>query len=622
MLYLSLAVCAALAVTVLSSPAPASVQVTQETGVAAFAFDFSQVTLSAGRWRENQNRTLNYLKFVDLDRLLYVYRANHGLSTKGATANSGWDAPTFPFRGHIQGHFLTALAQCFGQLRDSACRDRATTLVAELLKCQANNKAVKFQDGYLSGFPESDFTALEGGTLTNGNVPYYVVHKMLAGLLDVFQQVGDANAKTVLLSLASWVDTRTARLTYSQMQKVLGTEFGGMSEVLTDIYTLTGDSRWLKVAQRFEHASVLRPLAQGQDNLDGLHANTQLPKWIGAAREYKATGNTTYQAIAANAWQKVVSAHTYAIGGNSQAEHFRAPNAIASHLSSDTAESCNSYNMLKLTRELWLTTPNVDYFDFYERTLMNQMIGQQNPADSHGHVTYFHSMNPGGHRGIGPAWGGGTWSTDYGSAWCCQGTGLETNTKLMDSIYFHDDTSLYVNLFAPSVLTWSEKKVVVEQTTTFPVTDSTSLKITGSGSGEWALRVRIPGWTAAPTITVNGADAGSLVPGKYASISRQWKSGDVVVVKLPMALRLLPANDNKALAAVAYGPVVLVGNYGSASVTAAPTLSLSTLRRTSTSALAFSGSAGGQTVQLGPYYDAQGFNYVTYWVTSGSFSKA
>lgn len=444
----------------------------------------------------------------------------------------------------------------------------------------------------------------------------------MAGLLDVYKHVGDSNSMTVLLAIAAWVDTRTAKLGLHQMQNVLETEFGGMSEVLANMYGQTGNSRWLAVAQRFEHVAVLRPLSEGQDQLNGLHANTQVPKWIGAVREYKATGNQTYQAIARNAWSIAVRAHSYAIGGNSQAEHFRQPNAISGFLTYDTAESCNSYNMLKLTRELWQTDPdNTTYFDYYERTLMNQLIGQQNPSDSHGHVTYFNSLNPGGRRGVGPAWGGGTWSTDYDSFWCCQGTGLETNSKLMDSIYFYDKTSLYINLFVPSVLTWLENHVTVKQTTTFPVSDTTSLQISGSGS--FGLRVRIPAWTSGAVITINGVDARvSTVPGTYASISRFWKSGDVVKITLPMAFRLLPANDNGSLAAVAYGPVVLCGDYGSVSVAATPTILLSSLRRTSASTLSFSALAGKESVLLKPYYEAQGFNYVVYWLIGGSLSTS
>ncbi|KAB5523117.1 hypothetical protein GE09DRAFT_1207935 [Coniochaeta sp. 2T2.1] len=618
MLHLSSAITTWLALALQPAIAQSVPPVKPDSGVAAYAFDMSQVTLGSGRWHDNQDRTLSYLKFVDIDRMLYVFRANHKLSTKGATANGGWDAPNFPFRGHMQGHFLTAWAQCYAQLRDTTCRDRAVTFVAELQKCQANNQAAGYNTGYLSAFPESDFTALEARTLNNGNVPYYVVHKLMAGLLDVHRLIGDKTSLTVLTALAGWVDTRTAKLSYAQMQSMLETEFGGMTEVLTDLYDQTGDARWLTAAKRFEHAAVLQPLSAGRDQLNGLHANTQVPKWIGAMREYKATSNATYAAIALNAWRITVGAHTYAIGGNSQAEHFHQPNAIASFLTYDTAESCNSYNMLKLTRELWLTDPrNATYFDYYERTLTNQMVGQQNPADGHGHVTYFNSLQPGARRGVGPAWGGGNWSTDYDSFWCCQGTGIETNTKLMDSIYFHDAESLYINLFAPSVLNWGDKGVVVKQTTTFPVSDSTELQISGSGS--FTLRIRIPGWTSGATITVNGANAGvSTTPGSYASISRSWKEGDVVAIKLPMAFRLLPANDNKAVAAVAYGPVVLAGDYGNTAVSSTPTLALSSLKRTSSSALTFSGSAGGRTVPLKPYYDAQGINYVTYWTTSGA----
>ncbi len=201
--------------------------VVADTGVFAQAFDMSQVSLTSSRWMENQDRTLNYLKWVDPERLLYVFRANHHLSVKGAAANGGWDAPDFPFRSHAQGHFLSAWAQCYASTRDTACRDRAIYFVAELAKCQANNAAAGFSAGYLSGFPESEVTALEQRKLTNGNVPYYAIHKTLAGLLDVWRHLGDVTARDVLLGLAGWVDTRTGRLTYDQMQTMLGTEFGG-----------------------------------------------------------------------------------------------------------------------------------------------------------------------------------------------------------------------------------------------------------------------------------------------------------------------------------------------------------------------------------------------------------
>ncbi|KIR61695.1 MULTISPECIES: beta-L-arabinofuranosidase domain-containing protein [Micromonospora] len=590
-----------------------------DTGVSAYPFELGQVRLTAGRWLDNQNRTLSYLRFVDVDRLLYNFRANHRLSTNGAASNGGWDAPSFPFRTHMQGHFLTAWAQAYAVLGDTTCRDKANYMVAELAKCQANNGAAGFTAGYLSGFPESDFAALEARTLSNGNVPYYCIHKTLIGLLDVWRYIGNTQARTVLLALAGWVDTRTSRLSSSQMQNMLGTEFGGMNEALADLYQYTGDGRWLTVAQRFDHAAVFNPLASNSDQLNGLHANTQVPKWIGAAREFKATGTTRYRDIASNAWNMTVNAHTYVIGGNSQAEHFRPPNAISGYLTNDTCEHCNTVNMLKLTRELWLIDPNrAAYFDFFERALANHVIGAQNPADGHGHVTYFTPLKPGGRRGVGPAWGGGTWSTDYNSFWCCQGTGLEVNTRLMDSIYFYNGTTLTVNLFAPSTLNWSQRGITVTQSTNYPVGDTTTLSLSGTMSGSWSIRVRIPAWATGATVAVNGATQSvDTTPGSYATVTRTWAAGDTVTVRLPMRVVLSPANDNAAVAAVTYGPMVLAGNYGNTTLNALPSLNATSVTRTSTSSLAFTATANGATVNLAPFQDAHGYNYTVYWSVSG-----
>jgi DUF1680 family protein len=598
----------------------AVVPVRPDIGVSAYAFDLGQVRLTTSRWLDNQNRTLSYLRFVDVDRLLYNFRANHRLSTNGAASNGGWDAPNFPFRTHVQGHFLSAWAQAYAVLGDTTCRDKANAMVAGMAACQANNSAAGFNTGYLSGFPESDFNGLEAGQAVS--VSYYCIHKTLAGLLDVWRYVGSTQARDVLLRLAGWVEWRTARLSYAQMQTVLGTEFGGMNAVLADLYQQTGDARWLTVAQRFDHAAAFNPLAANQDQLNGQHANTNIPKWIGAAREYKATGTTRYRDIAANAWNFTVNAHTYVIGGNSQAEHFRASNAIAGYLANDTCEHCNSYNMLKLTRELWLLNPdNAGYFDFFERALLNHIIGAQNPADSHGHVTYFTPLKPGGRRGVGPAWGGGTWSTDYNSFWCCQGSGIEINTKLMDSIYFYNGTTLTVNLFMPSVLNWSQRGITVTQTTSYPVSDTTSLQLTGTVSGSWSVRIRIPDWANGAAISVNGvAQSVTATPGSYATITRSWSSGDTVTVRLPMQVALKAANDNPNVVAVTYGPVVLSGNYGNATLSSLPSLVTSSVSRTSSSALAFTATANGSSVNLGPFYDAHGHNYTVYWAGNGQGS--
>ncbi|NUT98262.1 MAG: hypothetical protein HOY78_40245 [Saccharothrix sp.] len=597
------------------APAYAMPAARPDIGVSAYPFDLGEVRLTAGRWLDNQNRTLAYLRFLDADRLLHTFRLNASLPSS-AQPCGGWEAPSVELRGHSTGHVLSALAQAYAVTGDAQYRSKGDYLVTVLASCQAASPSRGFHTGYLSAFPENFFDRLESGQ--GVWAPWYTLHKVLAGLLDHHRLTGSTQALQVATAMAAWVDWRTARLGYAQMQSTLNTEFGGMNAVLADLCQVTGDTRWLTVAQRFDHAVVFDPLASNADRLDGLHANTQVPKWIGAAREYKASGTTRYRDIATNAWNLTVGAHTYAIGGNSVGEHFKAPNAIAGFLTNDTCESCNTYNMLKLTRELFTLYPTrSDLFDYYERALVNQMIGQQNPNDGHGHVCYFTPLNPGGRRGVAPTNGG--YSTDYTTFWCCQGTGLEMQTKLADSLYFREDTTLIVNLFAPSVLNWTQRGITVTQSTTYPVGDTTSLQFTGNVGGTWSVRIRIPSWASGATISVNGVVQGvGAAPGTYALLTRSWTSGDTVTVRLPMQVALRPANDNTGVAAVTYGPVVLAGNYGNTALSAPPSLNTASITRTSTTSLAFTATANGSAVALMPFYDAHGVNYNVYWNTSGS----
>ncbi|MEU4449499.1 beta-L-arabinofuranosidase domain-containing protein [Actinosynnema sp. NPDC050801] len=596
-------------------PAHAAPASRPDIGVSAHPFDLGEVRLTAGRWLDNQNRTLAYLRFVDADRLLHTFRLNAGLPSS-AQPCGGWEAPGVELRGHSTGHVLSALAQAYAVTGDAQYRSKGDYLANALAACQAASPNRGFHAGYLSAFPENFFDRLESGQ--GVWAPWYTLHKIMAGLLDHHRLTGSTQALRVVTDMAGWVDWRTARLGYAQMQSVLNTEFGGMNAVLADLCQVTGDTRWLAVAQRFDHAVVFDPLATNTDRLDGLHANTQIAKWVGAVREYKASGATRYRDIATNAWNFTVGAHTYAIGGNSVREHFKPPHAIAGFLTNDTCESCNTYNMLILTRELFTLYPDrAELFDYYERALVNQMIGQQNPNDGHGHVCYFTPLNPGGRRGVTSMNGG--YSTDYSTFWCCQGTGLETQTKLMDSIYFHDDTTLIVNLFAPSVLNWTRRGITVTQTTTYPASDTTSLQLTGNVSGTWSVRVRIPSWSSGATISVNGVAQGvATTPGTYTTLTRSWTSGDTVTVRMPMQVALRPANDNTGIAAVTYGPVVLAGNYGNTTLGSPPSLNTASITRTSTTSLAFMATANGSAVALVPFHDAHGVNYNVYWNTSGS----
>ncbi|MFC4337575.1 beta-L-arabinofuranosidase domain-containing protein [Salininema proteolyticum] len=593
--------------TALSPPAGAN-----ET--APSALPLGTVRLRPGRFHDNQARTLAYLRDIDVDRLLYSFRANHGLPTEGAEPCGGWEAPDFEFRSHSQGHFLTAWSHAWAVLGDTACRDKAERMVAGLAACQAAD--ADFNDGYLSGFPESDFDTVETGR--RQGVPYYCVHKTLQGLLDVWRLIGSAQARDVLFALAGWVDWRTGRLSREQMQTALGIEFGGMNDVLTELHFRTGDDRWLTTARRFDHDAVFEPLREGRDELAGLHANTQIPKIVGAAKEHRATGDASYRDIAENFWRLTTGAHTYVIGGNSRGEFFQTQHMIAGNLADDSCEACNTYNMLKLAREMWSQNPDrAELFDYCEGALYNHLLGQQHPGSEHGHVCYFTSLRAGGRRGErGPAVGGGSYSTDYGTFWCCQATALETNTGLADAVYAADGTVLTVNLYIPSEIDWAEQGVRVVQETAFPVSDTTVLTV--EGSGRWTMRLRVPGWCDDAAIAVNGQPQNvGGAPGSYASLTREWSPGDTVEVRLPMRLSMRAANDDANTSAVLYGPVVLCGDYGDTEISEAPTLDPATIARVDDRSLAFTAEASGATVRLIPFYDAHDLNYVVYWDASG-----
>jgi hypothetical protein len=432
--------------------------------------------------------------------------------------------------------------------------------------------------------------------------PYYTLHKVMAGLLDAHQLTGNAQALEVLLRKASWVRSRNSRLSLTQRQNMLDTEFGGMNEVLANLYQLTDDPVHLTTAQYFDHAELFDPWAADTDNLNGYHANTQIPKAIGAIREYHATDTTRYRDIAANFWTMVTARHSYCTGNNSNGEYFRAPDAIASQLSDSTTESCNAYNMLKLTRQLFRTNPaRADYFDYYEKALYNHVLGAQNPNSPHGFHCYYVPLRPGGVK---------TYSNDYNNFTCCHGTGMESHTKLADSIYFHNGDVLYVNLFVASVLTWPGRGITVTQDTAYP--EATTSRLTVTGAGAIDLRIRIPAWAAGAQVRVNGVAQAGVTTGSYARINRTWAGGDVVDISLPMALSRESTPDNAAVQAVMHGPIVLAGAYGTNNLPAMPTLDPASLRSTATP-LQYTATASTGAVTLQPFYKVHGQRYTVYW---------
>jgi DUF1680 family protein len=575
-----------------------------ETGVSAYAFPLSAVKLQPSPFLDNMNRQLAYFRFVDPDRLLHTFRLNVGLSSS-AQPCGGWESPDTELRGHSTGHLLSGLAQAYANTGDSTYKTKGDYLVNALAACQAASPGHGYHAGYLSAYPESFFSRLESGQQVWA--PYYTLHKIMAGLLDQYLLAGNQQALDVLQRKAAWVKTRTDPLSYSQMQSALRTEFGGMPEVLTNLYLVSGNADHLATAQRFDHAQILDPLAANQDRLSGFHANTQIPKIIGALREYHATGTTRYRDIATNFWRIVLDHHTYVIGGNSNGEYFQTPDAIAGQLSDNTCEVCNTYNMLKLTRQLFFTDPTrAEYMDYYEQALFNQILGEQDPNSSHGFVTYYTPLRAGGIK---------TYANDYNDFTCDHGSGMESQTKFADSIYFYAGETLYVNLFIPSVLTWPGRGITVRQDTTFP--SSSGTRLTFTGSGHVALKIRVPKWTSGATIKVNGV-AQSVTPGAYATVDRVWASGDVVDVSVPASLTFPRTNDNSGVGAVKYGAIVLAGQYGSTDLGGTlPTLQTGSLVQDSANPLHFTGRASTGSVSLLPFYSTHHQRYTVYWRLDG-----
>jgi DUF1680 family protein len=513
-------------------------------------FPLPQVRLLDGPFRDAMRRDQNYLLSLDTDRLLRNFRVNAGLPT-AAKPYGGWEAPDCELRGHIVGHYLSACSLMFASTGDARFKARVDTLVAGLAECQAALATNGSHAGYLSAFPESFFDRLEQGKPVWA--PWYTLHKIMAGLLDANQHCGNAQALEVLTNMANWAQFRVDRLTSQQMQRTLETEQGGMTEVLADLYGVTGNTNYLQLAEDFNHQKVIGPLEQGEDRLDGLHANTQIPKIIGIAREYEFTGNPLFLTAAETFWNAVALHRSYIIGGDSDHEHFFPIPQFDRHLSQETCETCNTYNMLKLTREMFGLKPSAGDMDFYERALYNDILGSQDPKTDM--FTYFMSLKPGHFK---------VYSTPENSFWCCVGTGMENHSKYGDTIYFHGADSLYVNLFIASELNWPEKGIFVRQETQFPESDTTALKIQARKPVTLALKIRHPAWAVdGVKIAINGRKQKiESAPGSYFTINREWHDGDTVQIELPMRLHTEYLPDTTNQVALLYGPIVLAGELG------------------------------------------------------------
>ncbi|MBN2514187.1 MAG: glycoside hydrolase family 127 protein [Sedimentisphaerales bacterium] len=514
-------------------------------------FPLGDVTLLDGPFKHACDLNIQTLLQYDVDRLLATYLIEAGLTPKGALFPnwSGLD-------GHVGGHYLSALAIHYAATGNSDCLERMEYMISELKTCQDSN-TVRYPDwgaGYVGGVPDSDqiWSTLKAGDFTayrQAWVPWYNIHKMYAGLRDAWLYGGNEEAGTIFLKFCDWGINMTSALTDSQMETMLDTEHGGMNEVFADAYQMTGDEKYLTAAKRFSHKYLLDAMASGNDNLDNLHANTQVPKAVGFQRIAELCSDNTYIDAARFFWETVTGNRSLAFGGNSRREHFPSAADCGDYVDEvQGPESCNTHNMLKLTEDLFRQNPLAKYADFYERALYNHILSTQHPE--HGGYVYFTPARPGHYR---------VYSAPNQAMWCCVGTGMENHGKYGQFIYTHRNDSLFINLFIASELDWKEKAVKMTQETDFPNEEKTRLTIT-EGSSPFKLMIRYPAWVASDSlkVTVNGDKYPySADPSSYIQIDRPWTAGDVVEIILPMHTRLEPLINVPEYVAFMHGPILL-----------------------------------------------------------------
>jgi uncharacterized protein len=508
-------------------------------------FPLQQVRLGEGPCKVAMEANRKFLHSLPPDRLLHTFRLNAGIPSS-AQPLGGWEAPDCELRGHYAGgHYLSACALMYASTGDEDLKNNANTVISELGKCQ---KALK--SGYLSAFPVEFFDRLRDRERVWA--PFYTIHKIMAGALDMYVYTGNEQALDIAEKMAGWVAGYTQPLSYNHMQRVLGTEFGGMGETLSNLYAVTGKEYYLEISQRFDKKQFFDPLAAHRDELKGLHVNTHIPQVIAAARYYELTGDRRYRDIADYFWDEVVSERSYCTGGTSNGESWNTdPGKLSTELGTNTTECCCAYNMMKLTRHLFGWSPDARLMDYYERLVFNHRLGTINPED--GTMMYYLPLASGYWK---------TFGKPFDALWCCTGTGSEEYAKLADTIYFHDDDSLYVNLYIDSDLDWQEKGLRIRQETRFPEQQGTTLTVTAKNPTQLAINLRIPYWAQGGSVKINGTALPAFAsPSSYLTLNRAWKTGDKIELSLPMGLHIHPMPDDETIQAVMYGPLVLAGRF-------------------------------------------------------------
>lgn len=509
------------------------------------AFAPGSVTLKEGSpFAKAQERMIDFLKHTDDDQMLYNFRAAAGLDTKGAAPMTGWDAPNCNLKGHTTGHYLSGLALAYAASGDARLKEKLDYMTESLAQCQRGLEKKGWRRGFLSAYGEEQFDLLERYT-TYPTIwaPYYTLDKIMSGLYDCYTLGGNETAFTLLKGIGEWVYQRLSALPRVQRERMwsmyIAGEYGGMIGSMVRLYQLTGEPHYLEAAGYFGNEKLFYPMAEGVDTLKDMHANQHIPQIIGALELYKAGKGERYLAIAQNFWNMVTEAHTYTIGGTGETEMFRAPGHLADYLTDKCAESCASYNMLRLTSGLFCLRPAGAMMDYYENTLYNHLLSSMSRV-SDGGTTYFMPLRPGGHKEFG---------TDENT--CCHGTGLESRFRYMSDIYMGGGDALYINLYIPSEL--RANGIYADQT----AGEGGSIRFVLESERELDTAFRVPGWAEKFSVTVNGKRFEKVQEDGYVHISRQWSREDRVEAEASCGFREIASPDRADYKSVAWGPYIL-----------------------------------------------------------------
>lgn len=608
--------CGAVSFCMLVSCQPVAKQVVTPV-LSTTPFQMNEVTITSGPFKHAEEKEATYLLELEPDRFLSGFRSEAGLEPK-APKYEGWES--LGVAGQSLGHYLSACAMYYATSGDEKFRQKLEYTINQLDSCQQANG-----NGYLAATPggKKIFSEVSTGNiysqgfdLNGGWVPLYVMHKVMAGLIDTYQYAHNKQALSVATKLGEWMYDNFQHLTDNQMQKVLACEFGGMNEALANLYVMTENEKFLVLAQRFDnHKAVMDSLSLCIDALEGKHANTQVPKIIGAARLYELTGSKRDSTIASFFWHTVVANHSYVNGGNSDGEHFGSPRQLNERLSTSNTETCNTYNMLKLTRHLfsWQSLPK--YSAYYERAVFNHILASQNPDD--GMCTYYTPLISGGKK---------SYLSPLQSFCCCSGSGMENHVKYGDFIYSEgEDSSLFVNLFIPSQLSWTSRRMVITQDTDIPSTGKSILHIKTECPQKVVIRLRYPEWAESMDIKVNGRSFSFNSSGNnYVSLEREWENGDQVEINFQMKLYTVAMPDNEKRVGIFYGPALLAGELGKEEPDMEKDIPVlisnerpveEWLEKVSDSPLRFKTKGVGEPkdVSLVPFYMMHHQHYVVYW---------